>query len=119
LEQPPSSSFDILENSSRHRTRETICDRIRVPLPARPPAPQLAYPQSRGVGQEYEINENLQASISMHYSGNTHCRFHLTSTKSCELVKANEQTKKLGSEKAINEDRKKRREGKNLITTAR
>jgi hypothetical protein len=77
-----------------------------------PLAPQLAYPQSRGVGQEYEINENLQASITMHYSSNTHCRFHPTSTDSCELVKANEQIKKLGSEKAINGERKMRREGK-------
>jgi hypothetical protein len=34
-------------------------------------------------------------------------------------VKANEQIKKLGSEKAINGERKMRREGKHLITAAR
>jgi hypothetical protein len=61
--------------------------------------PTISLHAVQSVGQEYEIDENLQASITMHYSRNTHCSFHLTSPDSCKLVKANEEIKKLGSEK--------------------
>jgi hypothetical protein len=69
-----------------------------APAP-QPFSPTISQPVVQGVGQEYEINENLQASITMHYSRNTHCRFHLTSAGSCKLVKANGEIKKLSSEK--------------------
>jgi hypothetical protein len=61
--------------------------------------PTISLHAVQSVRQEYEIDENLQASITMHYSRNTHCSFHLTSPDSCKLVKANEEIKKLSSEK--------------------
>lgn len=74
------------------RTWETICARS-------PFLPTISLHAAQSVGQEYEIDENLQESITMHYSRNTHCRFQLTSPDSCKLVKANEEIKKLRSEK--------------------